>query len=178
MADALDSDVVTLDPAAPSEAGLLANLLELYIHDLSAAFPEVELGADGRFGYPRLPLYWSDPSQRFPFLIRQGARVAGFALVMRGSPAVDEPGAFDVAEFFVLRRFRRSGVGRSAARLLWDRLPGAWTVRAAHRNVGAGPFWARVVSEYTGRDAAELAHPRAPEGWQVLAFASTLRSRD
>ena len=25
----------------------------------SGVFPEVELGADGRFGYQKLPLYWS-----------------------------------------------------------------------------------------------------------------------
>ena len=47
---------VTLDAASPADSALLANLLELYIHDVSDVFPDVELGADGRFGYPRLPL--------------------------------------------------------------------------------------------------------------------------
>src|SRR4051812_22354234 len=94
---------VVLDVATPADATLLSNLLELYIHDLSAAFPNVELGADGRFGYAKLPLYWSEPERRFPFLIRCGSCVAGFALVTRGSPASDDPNVFDVAEFFILR---------------------------------------------------------------------------
>ena len=46
-----DSYAVNLDAATLADAGLLANLLELYIHDLSQTFPDIELGADGRFGY-------------------------------------------------------------------------------------------------------------------------------
>ena len=104
--------LVTLDSATVAELPLLSNLLELYIHDLSSSFPDLEIGPDGRFGYSRLPLYWSEPSLRFPFLIRAGGRLAGFALATRGSPASDDPSVFDVAEFFVLRRYRRSKVTR------------------------------------------------------------------
>ena len=93
-----NSPDVGLDLATVADAELLSNLLELYIHDLSAAFPHLELGADGRFGYPKLPLYWSEPESRFPFLIRCDGRVAGFALVTRGSPATDDPNVFDIAE--------------------------------------------------------------------------------
>jgi hypothetical protein len=64
------TSLVTLDSATPADAALLSNLLELYTHDLSAAFPSVELGPDGRFGYGKLPLYWTEPDRRFPFLIR------------------------------------------------------------------------------------------------------------
>ena len=47
---------IELIPAAPDQEPVLANLLELYSHDFSE-FHEIELGADGRFGYPSLPLY-------------------------------------------------------------------------------------------------------------------------
>ena len=43
-----DLPEVVLDPATSNDAGLIANLLELYIHDVSEAFPHVELGPDGR----------------------------------------------------------------------------------------------------------------------------------
>lgn len=75
MADA-QPPPVTLDAAAPNDVTLLGDLMELYIHDLSAVFPDVMLGPDGRFGYPKLPLYWSEPDRRFPFLIRCDSRVA------------------------------------------------------------------------------------------------------
>jgi len=163
---------VVLDVAASSDAGLLANLLELYMHDLSEAFPDIELGTDGRFGYETLPLYWSEPDCRFPFLIRYGTRVAGFVMVTRGSPASDDPGVFDVAEFFVIRRHRRSGVGRRAAFLVWDRLPGRWIVRVSEGNTGAVPFWAGVIAEYTRGAATELERAGSPNAWRVFSFQS------
>jgi hypothetical protein len=70
---------VVLEPATQSDAAVLSNLLELYSHDLSDVFV-LEPGTDGRFGYEKFPLYWLEPENRFPFLIRAGTRLAGFAL--------------------------------------------------------------------------------------------------
>jgi predicted acetyltransferase len=167
-----DPNEVVLDVATLADATLLSNLLELYVHDLSAAFPNVELGPDGRYGYRDLALYWSEPERRFPFLIRCDGRVAGFALARRGSPASDDPDVFDVAEFFVLRRYRRSGVGRRAAILLWNRLPGRWLVRVSEGNLGALPFWAGVITELTRGAATEFKRPGHPYAWRVFSFAS------
>jgi predicted acetyltransferase len=168
-----DPPDVVLNAARADEALLLSNLLELYIHDLSAAFPGVELGADGRFGHNKLPLYWSEPDRRFPFLIRSDSRVVGFALATRGSPASDDPNVFDVAEFFVIRRQRRSGVGRRAAMLLWNRLPGRWIVHASEGVPAAVSFWRRVVAEFTSGTAAEFNRPGDPHGWRVFSFGSS-----
>jgi predicted acetyltransferase len=161
---------VSLQPATPADATLLSNLLELYMHDLSAVFPSIALGADGRFGYSRLPLYWSEPERRFAFIIRAGEQIAGFVLATRGSPVLPDPDVLDVAEFFVLRRHRRSGVGRRAALELWHRLPGKWTVRASEGNPDALAFWRGVVAELTGGTATELARPGEPNAWRVFVF--------
>jgi predicted acetyltransferase len=169
------SKEVVLDAATPADAGLLANLLELYIHDLSEVFPGIELGADGRFGYGKLPLYWSEPEARFPFLIKCDGRVVGFALATRGSPATDDPSVLDVAEFFVLRRYRRTGVGRRAAELLWDRLPGQWTVRVLEGNLGALRFWGGVIAKHTGGAAIERVSPGDPHTWRIFSFESAPR---
>jgi predicted acetyltransferase len=166
-----NSQEVVLDVATSRDAALLSNLLELYIHDLSAAFL-VELGPDGRFGYDKLPLYWSESARRFAFLIKYGTRVVGFVLVTRGSPASDDPEVFDVAEFFVIRRYRRSGVGRRAIFLVWDRLPGQWIVRVSEGNAGALPFWESVIAEYTGGTAAQSKRSGSPHDWRVFSFAS------
>ena len=167
-----DSREIVLDAATASDAALLSNLLELYIHDLSAAFPDVELGADGRFGYRRLPLYWSEPDRRFAFLIRCDGRIAGFVLATRGSPANEDPAVLDVAEFFVLRRYRRTGVGRRAAFLLWSRLPGQWTVRVSEGNTGGMVFWADVTAEFTNGMAMASTQPGHPSPWRMFSFVS------
>ena len=163
---------IRLSPATPGDAELLANLLELYIHDLSAIYPHVALGADGRFGYPELPLYWSEPTRRFPFLIRAGDSVAGFVLAKRGSPASADPDALDVVEFFVLRQQRRAGVGRDAALALWRRLPGSWTVRVSEGNPAALEFWRHVVAQAAGGSARESTLPGRAHPWRVLCFTA------
>ena len=141
-------DLATLDPATPEDASVLSDLLELYQFELRTIFA-LARGPDGCFGYARLPPYWSEPETHFPFLIRVGERVAGFALATRGSPASDDPIVLDVAEFFVRTTERRAGVARRAASLLWDRLPGRWTVRVAEANATGLAFWSAVVRDYT-----------------------------
>ena len=124
--------------ATEEQAPILANLLELYVHDFSE-FVHLELGQDGRFGYEKLPLYWTEAT-RHPFLISVDGRWAGFALVKRGSGvaqvARDPEGrddVWDMAEFFIVRGQRRRGVGASAAREVWRRVPGGWEVRVMER---------------------------------------------
>jgi len=165
---------VVLEPATQSDAALLANLLELYSHDLSDVFA-LEPGADGRFGYEKLPRYWSEPERRFPFLIRAGARLAGFALVTRGSPASDDPNDFDIAEFFVLRRHRRSGVGRRAAFLFWNRFATRWIVRVSEGNPEGLRFWASAIGEYTSGTAVQITRSGSPHAWRVFSFNSANR---
>jgi predicted acetyltransferase len=169
------NEQVTIEQATQADAGLLANLLELYVHDLSEAF-SIELGPDGRFGYPKLPLYWSEPDKRFPFLIRAGGKTVGFAFVTRGSPATDERDVLDVAEFFVLRRHRRSGCGRRAAGLLFDRFPGRWIVRVSEGNGGALPFWESVISAYTQGQFTQSMRVGSPHAWRDLSFTSLVES--
>jgi len=105
-------------------------------------------------------------------LIRVGERPAGFALVTRGSPASDDPACLDVAEFFVLRRHRRAHVGREAARLLWDRLPGGWVVRVSTANRTALPFWRTTIDAYTRGAFSEGERPGRPHAWRVFGFKS------
>jgi len=160
-----------LDAVTSSEAGVLANLLELYSHDLSDVFP-IDLGSDGRFGYPPLALYWTEPERRFPFFIKRSNRILGFVLITLGSPVSEDPHVHDIAEFFVSRRYRRSGVGREAAFMAWDRYPGSWTVRVAERNAGALAFWRRAIDQYARGAVTELTRPGDPIAWRVFQFDS------
>ena len=77
-----------------------------------------------------------------------------------------------MSEFFVLRAYRRGGIGRRAAFLLWDRLPGQWVVRVSERNVGALPFWEGAVREYTRGAYREKQHPGKTHMFRVFSFHS------
>ena len=166
------SNSVSLQRATPDMAPMLSSLLELYVHDLSEIFP-VELGPEGRFGYEKLPLYWAEPAVRHAFLIKEGRQVAGFAFATRGSPASEDPEDLDVAEFFVLRRYRRSGIGRRAAMALWDIVPGHWVVRVSEANRAGLSFWSEVIRAYTSGDFVESVKVDDSQRWRVFRFAST-----
>jgi len=162
---------ISLELAKEGSTPLFSNLLELYVHDLSEIFP-VEIGADGRFGYDRLPLYWSTPDKHFAFVIRIGDRPAGFVLVTRGSVASDDPNVLDVAEFFVLRSHRREGVGRRAAFLLWNRLPAHWIVRVSEAHPAGQRFWEATIRAYTGGAFSTTTHAGKHHTFRVFSFRS------
>jgi predicted acetyltransferase len=56
------------------------------------------------------------------------------------------PADHDVAEFFVVRKHRRSGVGIEAARQLICPRPGQWEIAVVRANAGALGFWRRVTA--------------------------------
>ena len=157
-------------PASREQAPILANLLELYAHDFSE-FYGVELGPDGRFGYKNLPLYWSEPG-RHPFLVRIDGKLAGFVLVKRGSDVTGNEDVWDMAEFFVLRAYRRRGVGTQIAREIWTRFPGAWEIRVLQANVSALNFWARAIAAFTGEVIQSFGVEKDGDHWNLFLFQS------
>ncbi len=158
-------------PATKEEMPIVANLFELYAHDFSE-FCAIEPGPDGRFGYPDLPRYWSDAG-RFPFLIRVDGKLAGFVLVQRISQTLGSDEVWDVAEFFVLRAFRRCGVGKEAARRVWRRFPGSWQVRVLHANQSAHRFWQHALADFAGEAMSSISVENAGERWEVFSFVSS-----
>ena len=163
-------------PATIEQKPVLANLLELYAHDFSE-FSDLKIGVDGRFGYDPLPLYWRE-SNRFPFLVRANGDLAGFVLVQQGSQISGAGEIWDVAEFFVLRGYRRHGVGLKVAHAVWRMFTGSWEVRVADNNVAARAFWQRAVSEFTGVRAESTLAEVGGKRWQVFSFISNAPSNN
>jgi predicted acetyltransferase len=153
-------DCVTLTPVPESQRQIITNLIQLYKYDFSG-FAEIgspygEVGPDGRFIYEGLDSYWREGG-RFALTVEAGGRLAGFILVNRWS-ALNRSPDHSVAEFFVLRKYRRIGVGTRAAKALFERWPGGWEVAVARYNKPALSFWRKAiraavdgpVDEYTG----------------------------
>jgi len=148
---------VTIEPCAAARRPALEALFQLYVHDFSdfwAGQPRGELQEDGRFpDYPYLDLYWQEPS-RTPWLIRVDGHLAGFALLSAESHS-GEPADHDMAEFFIVRKHRRGGVGFEAARQLIAARSGVWEIAVTRANVGAQAFWRRVVKALAAGDVDE-----------------------
>ena len=162
-------------PATPEQEPILANLLELYAHDFSE-FLGIELGADGRFGYQQLPLYWQEPG-RHPFLVRVDGKLTGLVLVKRGSVVSGDEAIWDMAEFFVVRGHRRRGIGTAIAHEVWRRFPGLWEVRVMEANESAHGFWERAISRFLGTAIHHVRIEKGGKRWRVFSFESKPVSR-
>ena len=93
---------------------------------------------------------WFRDERSIPFVILRDGTPAGFALVQRTSAAWQGPqSAFRLREFFVRDEFRRRGLGREAALLLFNRFEGQWLVTESTRHRAAIAFWRNVIAGYT-----------------------------
>ena len=161
---------VEIIPALSEQEPVLANLFELYAHDFSA-FIDLELGADGRFGYEHLHLYWKE-SGRYPFLIKVNGRLAGFVFLRKGSQISGDEDIWDMTEFFIVRGYRRLGVGMKVAREVWKEFPGKWEVRVIDRNQKAMEFWGRAIGEFLHKTISPTPFKKNGVGCHVFSFES------
>lgn len=157
-------------PATDADYPIVKNLVRFYVYDFTE-FCGWDCPENGLFdGSDDLPRYWGrapenlaydwQPSWKgYPFLVRIAGKLAGFALVRQMS---DDPPSFDMGEFFVLRKYRRQGVGRHIAHAMFDRFRGRWQVKQLGCNTPAQVFWWRVIDTYTNGDFQDEALPLRP----------------
>jgi predicted acetyltransferase len=138
--------MIELLRAAPSQRSLLRQLYELYCHDFSP-MTRADVGDDG---------YWTGddfldpwPNDLHIYLIKVDRRWAGFAWVAVGGYVDPHSANFLMDEFFVLRKYRRRGVGEWSAVWLFNHYPGMWEVGEIPENVEAQQFWRTIINRYT-----------------------------
>ncbi|MFH1676432.1 MAG: GNAT family N-acetyltransferase [bacterium] len=139
--------MIAIDPVSLAEKPVLRNLMELYLHDFTE-FDNADIGDNGLYGYEYLDCYWTE-EDRYSFLVRVDGRLAGFVLVHKIA------GINTIAEFFVMRKYRRRGVGTEVAIRIFDRFRGKWNVTQMSYNVPAQSFWRKVIRKYTGGEYME-----------------------
>ena len=94
---------------------------------------------------------WFANDQAHPLVILAGPDAVGFALVTRPRKLAgsDAPADYCMSELFVRKPHRRTGVGRDAATLIFDRFAGEWEIVEYQRNPGAVAFWRKVIAGYS-----------------------------
>ena len=93
---------------------------------------------------------WFANDNSHPLVILKGEERVGFALVTRPRfpPAGEKRADYLMSEFFIRKPYRRTGIGRDAATLIFNRFSGDWEVLEYLRNPGAVAFWRRVLGLY------------------------------
>jgi ribosomal-protein-alanine N-acetyltransferase len=157
--ETLDDKKLALEVASREAYPLIQNMGRFYVYDISEYLGhehQFKLPRDGLYECIDFKKYWED-SESFPFLVHYDKEVAGFAIVdKKGSePGVD----FNMAQFFILRKFQGKGLGRLAAYRCFNRFPGVWEVMVMPRNEGAYRFWRTIIKGYTHNQFSEVTRP-------------------
>lgn len=153
----------------------MERLFQLYLHDFSQ-FVDLEIDDRGRYEYPSLAVYWQEPD-RYPYFIEMEGKLAGFVLIKKEAENGEDRQVFDVAEFFVLRGYRRQGVGTQSAHRIWDRFPGRWVVRVMKANKPALHFWEQAVEKYTGGDFRQQQFTKDDYSWLFFHFSNLSKGK-
>lgn len=120
-----------------------------YLQDLSELSMNTGTFPAYREREAELMARWFADDSSHPLIILKDERPAGFALVSRPPRNQREQIDFCMAEFFISPRSRRLGIGRDAARLIFNRFAGTWEIMEFLYNKPAVAFWRSIVSEYT-----------------------------
>ena len=167
---------IQITPASIEQQSVIAQLYELYTYEMTD-LADFDINDNGYYGYSDLPLYWTTPN-RYPYLIWVNNKLAGFVLIQQGSPIDnDNPDIWDISEFFIMRKFRKKGIGQFVAQSIWDSHPDSWQVRVWENNTTAHQFWNNAIGKFIGKIIIPVKMTdQEHEGLLVYKFKRTITS--
>jgi predicted acetyltransferase len=134
---------VELLQTGPEQAELIRNLYQFYAYE-SSDWEQEDVEVDGRFYIheEHLQRYWQEPQWSANLILVDGF-IAGFLLVERSElPSLD---ALELADLFILKRYRRKGIGRALATQVLSSGANDWLVRFYNQDETAQAFWRSVL---------------------------------
>jgi predicted acetyltransferase len=139
---------IVIEPMLIEHKSVLIQLMELYLYDFSL-YSNDDINDYGYYGYAHIDDYWNEDG-RYPYIIRINRKIAGFVLVRSCCEYNEMPNPHNIAEFFIMQKYRRLGIGRFVAMKVFDMHKGGWEVSIWSKNIPAQIFWKAVIHEYTG----------------------------
>ena len=148
----------------------LRHVYPLYLHDLSQFDQNgYHLSPSGRWEPDHLP-YWLSHAFCHPLVILSGTDPVGFAFIGEVPfPFMSEDVQFRLSEFFVLRAYRRSSIGRRAALAVLASFSGSFELTVLEANTPALAFWRAVLPRAVSTPIRETIAP----GLVRFTFVST-----
>ena len=151
---------IELLPTTPDQAELIRNLYQFYAYE-SSDWEQEDVEVDGRFYIheEHLQRYWQSPGWGASLVLVDGF-IAGFVLVERSElPGIE---ALELADLFILKRYRRKGIGRAVASQVLLSGERDWLVRFYDQDETAQAFW-RAVLDNLPRPVRNLELDDEPE---------------
>ena len=133
---------IVLCRAMPEKRDALFRLLQYSLFEESLTDFN-EMNDDALFDYPWFDAYFTEAEREAYFIRENGSdRLLGFAMVR-----AHEDGRHSIAEFMVIPKYRRRGVGSQAAKACFALHNGLWEVKPAYGSEQAKRFWQKVISQ-------------------------------
>jgi len=129
------------------------HLQQLYEFEFSEV-TRAQVDESGVYRQKDLLKSWS-PSGFDIYLFYYNRLLIGFCVVNLSSMIDYDERIRDVAEFFVMPLFRKSGVGRYFAQKIFGFYQSPWEVRQLSQLQYARSFWVSVIRDYTGNTFQE-----------------------
>ena len=132
----------------------IMNLMQLYTYELSffeddnCSFNLLDNGLYEMCNYTKL--YWEE-EKRHPYILKYNGNLAGFVLVR-----FNEDGNYEIADFFVLNKYRKIGAGTYMANEMFKQFKGKWEIRTLLKNIRAQEFWRKVVKKASNGNFKEM----------------------
>ena len=141
----MSGGTVELLRTSADQADIIRNLYQYYAYE-SSDWEQEDVEADGRFYIheEHLVRYWQEPQWSAELILIDGY-IAGFLLVERSELAGLD--ALELADLFVLKKYRRIGVGSAVALQVLGNGNDAWLVRFYRQDEAAQAFWRAVFAE-------------------------------
>lgn len=136
---------VNLQKVSIEDQHVLQNLFQFYDYEFSSILKRFSLTADGRFPTAHTLAYFTQANYH-TFFITSGQELAGFVIVNTDS---DSHGTRTISEFFILKKHSGKGIGKIAAKMVFDMFPGKWEIHQVANNYNAQAFWRKVIYQYT-----------------------------
>ncbi|MDD2091341.1 GNAT family N-acetyltransferase [Pseudomonas guariconensis] len=137
------------------QAELIRNLYQFYAYE-SSDWEAEDVEVDGRFYIheEHLVRYWQSPGWSASVILVDGF-IAGFVLIERS----ELPGlaATELADLFILKRYRRQGIGKAIAQQLLCSGAGDWLLRCYSQDPPAVAFCRAVLADL-------------PRAWRAIAL--------
>ncbi|MDQ0359345.1 GNAT family N-acetyltransferase [Breznakia pachnodae] len=140
---------IQLVKVASKNKSLLFNLMQLYLYDLSVYF-NFKTNNNGIYEYDHFEDYFTDTNY-ISYFIYNDNELIGFVLLNDYSPITNKhENIINVSEFFILKLYRKQGLGEITFQTLLDMHKGVWTIKPAAFSKEANAFWKTIINKHIG----------------------------
>jgi predicted acetyltransferase len=128
---------------------ILRQLITLFLHDLSEFNSDLEINqSNGLFEFDVFEWFFEKEGLT-PFFIHEEDKIIGFILLQSGQFSNQEFADYVLNSFFIIKKYRRRGLGKEACKEFFKQFPGRYAISQVKTNTPAIHFWKSIYKSFS-----------------------------